>query len=222
MCWAIAVASGLNGRSVRRLIACAALVATCVHLGGSSGLSQQRPSGIESNSMAALPSGVLAGRYRAEAESTRWLRVAGYRCDGSKQGMVGLVERALEDFTRASRYSGPFVRMVRLAARAGALDLYLLGWDETGQPGFGSAGWPCIAAVRVLNSANGPLLAVSVDRRSYPQDIVAMNRCLFKDIELGFTYRIDRTPDDDPQTRVCPPSPGTSGLCRPSCADVRS
>ena len=78
------------------------------------------------------------------------------------------------------------------------------------------------AAVRVLNSANGPLLAVSVDRRSYPQDIVAMNRCLFKDIELGFTYRIDRTPDDDPQTRVCPPSPGTSGLCRPSCADVRS
>ncbi len=181
--------------------------------------------GSSRDTAAPMSDGELRELYQAEAASTRWLQPGHAACPGLPQvDMVTQVNSALA--LRAVTH-GPvdhdFVRRARLAAETGALDLYGIHVPPAPLSIISTApedGQPCIEQVRVERAESEWVLVAVLNRGTYPFDVVWMSRCLFRDINLGFEYRIERAAGDDPATRECLLSGSSKGLCRPSCADL--
>ena len=207
---------------LRPMVAALALSASMLSGGACSSADGERTSSASRE----LSAAALKELYRAEAASTRWVSPGSLACSPQPQvTMPERVEAALSVFVSAGgRLDGEFALRVRLAAEAGALDLVGLGRLPTvgipdGPPIPGKYG-PCLADLRVVNHAGDFELVATVDRGSGDGDVVAMSRCLFSDIDLNFTYRIERVKGDDPATRTCRRIPSSLGLCRPSCSDL--
>ena len=163
-----------------------------------------------------IDSAALRSHYRAEAMSASFAGTGSRTCSYPEFSLLDLVEDAFSKARAAGQpLKSEFVTRVRLAAGEGALGLVGLS-DRTFFP---DGRYPCIRGFRIDSRRGVSLLAVQLDRRGQGIDVVAQSRCLFKDIELGFEYRIERVEPDTDSLGGCRVESG-QGLCRPACAGL--
>ncbi len=168
-----------------------------------------REGGVDDGTVAAR----MRAHYREEAASASYASVGMRSC--GQRSVDELLVTALDEVDQIDSSPQSFAAAVHMALDEGALGLAGLD-DRTYWP----PDWaPCVREFKVTNGPNGPELVAVVDQRDSPWDVVKMSRCLFKDIDLGFVYRIERMPPDDGSGRDCDPLVAR-GLCRPACADL--
>jgi hypothetical protein len=155
----------------------------------------------------------LLSEYRTQARSAEYASPGQQTCS-FEPSFVDMLESALASAELESA-GADFGRRVRIAGRAGALNLP--GLDPSTYWPDGKR--PCLRGLRVDEGPGGTRLVALLDRQGQPLDVVKMSRCLFKDIDLGFDYAIERVLPDDGSPGACDPRMAR-GLCRPACSEL--